>query len=74
MKFFGFEEQISSNFEKEMAKHVFPYDLDEYNEEIRKRTNGEVLEEPFFIRVCGQDKRYAIFSFFQNHTSEKEMS
>lgn len=64
MKFFGFAEQISSNFEKEMAKHVFPYDLDEYNEEIRKRTNGEVLEEPFFVRVCGQDKRYAIFSFF----------
>lgn len=63
---FNIETDYASDFEYHILKYVHLFDKDEYITDIRKRLNGENLDNELLIHFLEEDGKFNMYSF---HTS-----
>lgn len=62
-EYFELENMFVSHVEHEIASHVHPYDLEEYQDGIGKRMRGEDLDGELCIRFREKSGDYCMYSF-----------
>lgn len=71
-EYFELGRMFVSDVEHEIASHVHPYDLEEYQDGIRKRMRGEDLDGELCIRFREKSGDYCMYSFHTDIVKEEE--
>lgn len=71
-EYFELESMFVSDVEHEIASHVHPHDLEEYQDGIQKRMRGEELDWELCIRFREKSGEYCMYSFHTDIVKEED--